>query len=98
MKTQDIGHWNTQHSERIVVTQVLFYGKRQFYNVINALDVIRMNSVLIKSFLVKRRIVVGVRHYFFEFLTLQGAHLITRHTFQFLVPNHRCESVLCVLT
>ena len=91
METENLCHGDAHHAERVVVTQVLLYGKRQFYYVIYTLDVLGADSVFIESFPVKWRVIVGVCYYLPEFLTLQCAHLVTRHTFHFPVPNHRYE-------
>jgi hypothetical protein len=93
METQNVSHGNAHHAEGVIVSQILLDCKRQLYDVVNAVDILRADSVFIESFFVKSRVVVGVSHYLLEFFTLQSAHFIARHAFHFPVPNH---SMMCV--
>ena len=54
MQAENVSHGDAHHSERIIVTQILLDGKRQFYDVINTFDVLGAYSVFIKPFLVER--------------------------------------------
>ena len=55
---------NGKKPERIVVTQILFYGKRKFCDVVNRVNVAGQQTDFIKLLFVKRHVVIAVFHHF----------------------------------
>ena len=66
----------------------MFRGKRQFYNIINTIDVIGGDTHFLHFLPVKRRVVINVIHNFLESYALNLAKTFAVHTLNALIPNH----------
>ena len=89
MDTYNLTHWHSSQSERIVVAQVKFIGKRQFYNIINTLDIARFQTHFLELLTVKRCVIIHILRHFYQTATLYLAKLLAIHTFNGFIPNHR---------
>ena len=66
----------------------MFRGKRQFYNIINTINVIGSNPHFLHLLSIERRVVINVIYNFLESYALNLAKTFAVHTLNALIPNH----------
>ena len=88
MDTYYLTHGNGSQSEGIVVAQIEFVGKRQLYDVVNALDVARLQSHLLELLPIKWCIMIHILCHLHQTTTLDLTKLLAVHALNALIPNH----------
>ena len=88
MNSHNLTHGHSSQSEGIVVSQVELIGKRQLHNVVDTLNITRLQSHLLELLTVERRVVIHVLCHFHQPAALYLAKLLAIHTLNRLIPNH----------
>ena len=89
MDTHNLTHGHGSQSERIVVAQVELVGEGQLGDVINALDVTRLQAHLLKLLPIERCVVIHILRHLDQTATLNFAKLFAIHAFNAGIPNHK---------
>ena len=66
----------------------MFRGKRQFYNIIYAIDIVGSNSHFLHLLPIEGRVMINVIYNFLESYALNLAKTFAVHTLNALIPNH----------
>ena len=66
----------------------MFRGKRQFYNIIDTIDIIGGYSHFLHLLSIERSVVIDVIYNFLESYALNLAKTFAVHTLNGLIPNH----------
>ena len=88
MDTNYLAHRNSTKSKRIVIPKIVFRSKRQFHNIVNAVDVIRSDSQFLHFLAVERSVMIYTLHSLFKTNALDFTKAFAIHTFDTLIPNH----------
>lgn len=66
----------------------MFRGKRQFHNIINAIDIVGSDSHFLHLLPIEGCVVINVIYNFLESYALNLTKTLTIHTLNALIPNH----------
>ena len=92
MDAHNLGHGHSCQSEGIIITEVELIGKRQLDDIVNALDVTRLQPHLLELLPIEWGVVVHVLCHLDKTTALQFAKLFAVHAFNTLIPNHKSLS------
>ena len=71
----------------------MFRGKRQFYNIIDTIDLIGGYSHFLHLLSIERSVVIDVIYNFLESYALNLAKTFAVHTLNALIPNHYVSGI-----
>ena len=88
----DLAHRHGTEAERIIVAQVIFGGKGELDDVVDAVDVVRGDAQLLHLLAIERGVMVDTLHGLFEADALDLAKAFAIHALNAFIPNHvfRC--------
>ncbi len=84
MHAHHLLHRYGKHAERIVIAQILLGGAREFFDVLQFFEVIRVNARFIEFAAIHRHIFVGVIESPLQALRLQCLQLVQRCFFDWV--------------
>ena len=88
MNAHNLTHRYGTKTERIIVPQVIFSSKRQFYNIVNALNVIGSDTQLLHFPTIKGGVMINSFHRLVKTDALNLTKTRPVHTLDTFVPNH----------
>ena len=90
-------HRNGSQTEGIVVSQVELVREWQFHDVVNVLDVARLNAQFLKFPAIEGSVVINIVCHLPESDALHLAQLLAVHTLNTRIPNHLFIFLFCNL-
>ena len=87
-----------RHGEQavgIIIPQIVFDGKGQLHDVVNGVDVARLQSGVLQLLFIKWNVFIGALHHFNQARRLDGVQVVLRSAFNFrLIDWHGFLSFL----
>ena len=88
MDADDFLHRHGKQVVRVMIAQVVLDRKGQAADVIQRLDILRLDAERVQSFFIHGHTLVNIGHRLLQTLQLQRLHFGTTHRFDFRLVNH----------